>query len=114
MLPYVVGIALSIGVALFARLVRLDRDRAFYATVTIVVASYYGLFAVMGESPRALALESIVMAGFTSPPSPAFRFSMPAGNISAPSRRRARHPMWRSPGRTRGRCTSPDKALCTA
>ena len=46
MLPYVVGIALSIGVALFARLVRLDRDRAFYPTVTIVIASYYGLFAV--------------------------------------------------------------------
>ena len=36
MLPYVVGIVLSIGVALFARLVRLDRDCAFYPTVTIV------------------------------------------------------------------------------
>ena len=33
MLPYVVGIVLSVGVALFARWVGLDRDRAFYPTV---------------------------------------------------------------------------------
>ena len=42
MLPYVVGIVLSIGVALFARRVRLDRDRAFYPTVTIVIAAVAG------------------------------------------------------------------------
>ena len=39
MLPYVVGIVLSIGVALFARWVGFDRDRAFYPTVLIVIAS---------------------------------------------------------------------------
>ena len=39
MLPYVVGIVLSIAVALFARRVGFDRDRAFYPTVVIVVAS---------------------------------------------------------------------------
>ena len=43
MLPYVVGIVLSIGVALFARRVGFDRDRAFYPTVLIVTASYYVL-----------------------------------------------------------------------
>ena len=47
MLPYVAGIVLSIGVAAFARRVGLDRDRAFYPTVAIVVASYYVLFAAM-------------------------------------------------------------------
>jgi hypothetical protein len=33
MLPYVVGIVLSIGVASFARWVGFDRDRAFYPAV---------------------------------------------------------------------------------
>jgi len=48
----------------FATVVRLDRDRAFYPTVAIVIASLYSLFAVMGGSTRALVVESIVGAGF--------------------------------------------------
>jgi hypothetical protein len=38
---------------------RLDRDRAFYPTVLIIVASYYALFAVMGGSIHALLAESV-------------------------------------------------------
>jgi hypothetical protein len=64
MLPYVVGAVLSIGVALFARRVGFDRDRAFYPTVLIVVASYYVLFAVMSGSVETVLLESIVMVLF--------------------------------------------------
>ena len=64
MLPYVVGVVLSIGVALFARRVGFDRDRAFYPTVLIVVASYYVLFAVMSGSVETLLLESVMMALF--------------------------------------------------
>src|SRR6478672_11806455 len=64
MLPYLVGVALSIGVTLFARLVGFDRDRAFYPTVLIVVASYYVLFAVMSGSVEAVLLESILMTLF--------------------------------------------------
>jgi hypothetical protein len=64
MLPYVAGVVLSIGVALFARLVGFDRDRAFYPTVLIVVASYYVLFAVMSGSVETVLLESILMALF--------------------------------------------------
>jgi hypothetical protein len=41
-----------------------DRDRAFYPTLMIVIASYYGLFAVMSGSVQALARESVVIAGF--------------------------------------------------
>jgi hypothetical protein len=66
MLPYVVGIVLSIGVALFARMVRLDRDGAFYPTVMIVIASYYVLFAVMSGSVQTVVIESAVMALFTA------------------------------------------------
>ena len=49
-MPYVIGIVLSVGVALFARHVGFDRDRAFYPTVTIVIASYYVLFAAISEN----------------------------------------------------------------
>ena len=64
MLPYVVGIVLSIGVAMFARWVGFDRDRAFYPTVLIVIASYYVLFAAMSGSIRTVVLESVVMTPF--------------------------------------------------
>jgi len=64
MLPYVAGAGLSTGVALFARWAGFDRDRAFYPTVVIVVASYYVLFAVMSGSVETVLLESIVMTLF--------------------------------------------------
>ena len=64
MLPYVIGLVLSIGVALFAKRVGFDRDRAFYPTVLIVVASYYVLFAAMSGSVQTVLLESIIMALF--------------------------------------------------
>jgi hypothetical protein len=66
MLPYVVGVVLSIVVALFARRVEFDRDRAFYPTVLIVIASYYVLFAVMSGSVETVLLESIVMTLFAA------------------------------------------------
>jgi hypothetical protein len=64
-MPYVIGILLSLSVALFARRVGFDRDRAFYPTVLIVIASYYVLFAAMSESVHTELLESMVMAGFS-------------------------------------------------
>lgn len=65
-MPYVVGIVLSLGVGLLARRVGLDRDRGFYPTILIVIASYYALFAVMGGSTQALLIESLVMTGFAT------------------------------------------------
>jgi hypothetical protein len=65
-MAYVIGVVLALGVALFAMRVGLDRDRTFYTTVTIIVASYYVLFAVMGGSGHALVMELIVMAGFVT------------------------------------------------
>ena len=63
-MAFVIGIILAFGAALLGRKAGLDRDRAFYPTVLIVVASYYVLFAAIGGSTNALMLESIVMAGF--------------------------------------------------
>lgn len=55
-----VGALLAFAVGLFATSTGLDRDRAFYPVVTIIIASTYALFAVMGASPHALVLESLV------------------------------------------------------
>ena len=63
-MAYAVGTALALVVSFFARVTGLDRDRAFYPTVVIVVASYYILFAVMGGSERTLAVEAILMTVF--------------------------------------------------
>lgn len=56
-MEYFVGLLLALGVAGLGMLVGFDRDRAFYSTVVIVVASYYILFAVMGASGRTLMAE---------------------------------------------------------
>ena len=55
---------LALMVSGFATLAGLDRDRAFYPTVLVVIASYYVLFAVMGGSGHALVVETLVMTGF--------------------------------------------------
>ena len=72
----VVGACLAFAVGAFATVVRLDRDRAFYPTVAIVIASLYSLFAVMGGSTRALVVESIVGVGFIALAVLGFRSSL--------------------------------------
>jgi len=59
-----IGACLALVVGVFATAVRLDRDRAFYPTVMIVIASCYALFAIIGASPQALVLESLAGVGF--------------------------------------------------
>lgn len=71
-----VGAFLAFAVGLFARVSGLDRDRAFYPTVAIVVASYYSLFAAIGASTRALVLESLVAAVFVAVATLGFRSSL--------------------------------------
>ncbi|MEO8361873.1 MAG: hypothetical protein ABI672_17700 [Vicinamibacteria bacterium] len=63
---YLIGIVLALLVAAFARLTGFDRDRSFYPTVLIVIASIYVLFAVMGGSTRALAVETMIMTAFAT------------------------------------------------
>lgn len=71
-----IGTFLAFAVGLAATGVGLDRDRAFYPTVTIVIASYYALFAVMGASPHALLHESLVGAAFVAVAIAGFRSSL--------------------------------------
>lgn len=75
-MEYLIGVSLALVVSLFARFVGLDRDRAFYPTVMIVIAALYGLFAIMGGHPGELPLEWIVMGGFIVLATLGFKFSL--------------------------------------
>ena len=62
-MEYLVGIVLAMAAGLVTSIAGLDRDRALYPAVLIVVASYYDLFAVMGDR-AALGQELIISAVF--------------------------------------------------
>jgi len=72
----IVGAVLALAVGLFGTVVGLDRDRAFYPTVMIVIALLYSLFAVMGASTQALVLESAAGAVFIAAAVTGFRSSL--------------------------------------
>jgi hypothetical protein len=63
-MEYLVGMLTSVAVVASAVMIGFDRERSFYSTVLIVVATYYVLFAVMGGSGRTLIIEILVASGF--------------------------------------------------
>ena len=63
-MEYLIGLILSLAVAGLATVVGFDRERAFYPTVMIVIASYYVLFAAMGASKHTLTIEIVAACGF--------------------------------------------------
>ncbi len=63
-MEFLAGVVIALAVSVAARLIGLDRDRAFYPTVLAVIASYYVLFAAMGASLPALGLEALATAAF--------------------------------------------------
>lgn len=65
-MEYLIGLLLAVAVAGFAAVAGFDRERSFYATVLVVVATYYILFAVMGASRGTLLLEIVVAIGFSA------------------------------------------------
>jgi hypothetical protein len=80
-----VGVVLAIAVGLLGTTAGLERDRAYYPVVTIVVASYYALFAAMAGSTQALALESLAGALFAAVAVAGFRRTLwlTAGALAA-------------------------------
>ena len=75
-MPYMIGLVLALAAGGYATAMRLDRDRAFYPTVMIVIAFYYVLFAVMGGSGRAIVIESLIAGVFVLAASLGFRSSL--------------------------------------
>lgn len=71
-----VGALLAFTVGLFATGTGLDRDRAFYPVVMIVIAGLYSLFAVMGDSTHALVLEMLAGAVFIAVAVAGFKWSL--------------------------------------
>jgi hypothetical protein len=64
-MPYLIGGGLALGVCgLIGTVARMDRERAFYTTIAMVVATYYVLFAAMAEARIALLIEVLLMAPF--------------------------------------------------
>jgi hypothetical protein len=73
-MDFVIGVVLALGVGVSATWVGLDRDRALYPAIMMVIASYYALFAIIAGSRQALILECAIallflgaaVAGFRS------------------------------------------------
>ena len=63
-MAFFIGVVLALSIGLSATFLGLDRDRVFYPAVTMVVASYYALFAIMGGSGQVLAFELIPIVAF--------------------------------------------------
>jgi hypothetical protein len=75
-MAFTIGIVLALGVAVYATALGLDRDRAFYPTVLLVIAFLYALFATIGGSSRAIVIESIIGVVFATIASVGFRGSL--------------------------------------
>ena len=63
-MEYLIGAGLAVFVCAFASLVGFDRERVFYPTVAVVIATYYALFAVMAGAYDALVFEALIAAVF--------------------------------------------------
>ncbi|MBL8521062.1 MAG: hypothetical protein JNK75_10355 [Betaproteobacteria bacterium] len=58
-MAFLVGLTIAVVVGALGRLSGMERQRAYYTTVTIVVAHYYALFAVIGASTQTLVIEAL-------------------------------------------------------
>lgn len=66
MMPVVIGVLSAVAIAALARFTRFDRDRSFYATVLVIIPTYYIVFAVMGGSSQALVWELAAAVAFST------------------------------------------------
>jgi hypothetical protein len=76
MVPLIIGAVLALAVGLFTSGWGMDRDRALYPVVMMVIAAYYVLFAAMGASTQVLLLEVFVAAAFVAAAVFGFRVSL--------------------------------------
>ena len=66
MSPLLIGVVMALGVGVFGTLVGFDRERGFYATIMVVIAGLYALFATMAGATSALLVEGAVGALFVA------------------------------------------------
>jgi hypothetical protein len=75
-MDYLIGLVLAVASCGAARLIGFDRERVFYPTMLIVVATYYVLFAVMGGDSKAMVLESMIASTFIGAAIVGFRVNL--------------------------------------
>lgn len=75
-MEYMIGIALAVGTGAVGVFAGLDRDRAFYPVMLIVIATYYDLFAVMGAPAHVLGQEALATLVFVALAIIGFRTSL--------------------------------------
>lgn len=73
---YVIGVSLALVAGLFLFWAGLDRDRAAYPVILIVIAVLYDLYAVLGGSTGALLAELLPTAAFIGVAVLGFRTSL--------------------------------------
>ncbi len=71
-----IGLVLALVIGIATRGFGLDRDRALYPIVTMVIASYYLLFAVMAGSTAALIADGVIATGFVALAVAGFRINL--------------------------------------
>lgn len=74
-MEYIFGAGIALLVAVLAALVGFDRDRAFYPTILVVIASYYVLFAAISGSVQVAVTEALGMTVFLIVAVAGFKFS---------------------------------------
>ncbi len=75
-MEYLIGGFLGAATAVLASALGFARDRSFFPTIMIVIATYYVLFAVMGAAVPTLWIESAVALGFLALAVLGFRTSL--------------------------------------
>jgi len=75
-MEYAAGALLALGVGVLATLAGFDRERSFYPVILVVIASYYGLFALMSGATSALGAEAVALAVFAGVAVAGFRTNL--------------------------------------
>jgi len=64
LIAFIIGVALAVALIVFGRLTGYEKDRSFFPTLLIVIASYYLLFATLTDSISTLLIEIAVASFF--------------------------------------------------
>ena len=64
MIAFITGVGLAVVLAVFGKLTGYEKDRSFFPTLLIVIASYYMLFAILDGSVSTIVIEIAVAAFF--------------------------------------------------
>jgi len=63
LIAFITGVGLAVVLAVFGKLTSYEKDRSFFPTLLIVIASYYLLFAILDGSVSTILIE-IAIASF--------------------------------------------------